>query len=195
MCSVPLTMPGGNPVTAEPGETPRSPLMTEAPVLVTVLPASTPKLLAVPSPTGATAAPAAACMAMITAMTMTRTDSAPTPVYASGLRAARMPNSAMPDPSRTFGNYIAEPSHHWRQQTQEFLSKSHGISWDFLPDSLETCTRLRPRVIYSRHPVRARPASRLTPDFQIIISAPDFKIISHSEHVKFILRVTLTAST
>ncbi len=57
-CTAPVTMPGGNPVTAVPGLTPRSPLTLVWLVLVTVLPARTPKLLAVPRPTGATAAPA-----------------------------------------------------------------------------------------------------------------------------------------
>ena len=37
----PFTVPGGNPVTAVPGLTPRSPLMTLGPVLVTVVPART----------------------------------------------------------------------------------------------------------------------------------------------------------
>jgi hypothetical protein len=46
------TCPGGKPVTALPGLTPRSPEMTEGPVLVTVVPANTAKLLAVPNPTG-----------------------------------------------------------------------------------------------------------------------------------------------
>jgi hypothetical protein len=41
--------------------------MTLAPVLVTALPASTPKLPAVPRPTVATAAPATDWVAMITA--------------------------------------------------------------------------------------------------------------------------------
>ena len=54
----PVTMPGGNPVTAVPGLTPRSPLMVLGPVLVTVCPARTAKLPAVPSPTGAVAATA-----------------------------------------------------------------------------------------------------------------------------------------
>src|SRR4051812_524037 len=45
----PLTMPGGKPVTAVPGLTPRSPVMTLGPVLVTVEPPSTAKLCAVPS--------------------------------------------------------------------------------------------------------------------------------------------------
>jgi len=49
---VPLvTTPGGKPVTAVPGLTPKSPEITEAPVLVTVLPASTANGAAVPSPT------------------------------------------------------------------------------------------------------------------------------------------------
>jgi hypothetical protein len=55
----PLTMPGGNPVTAVPGLTPRFPLIrVGVTVLVTVDPARTAKLPAVPRPTGATAAPA-----------------------------------------------------------------------------------------------------------------------------------------
>jgi hypothetical protein len=59
LCIVPLdTVPGGNPVTAVPGLTPRFPLMLLGPVLVTVVPARTAKLPAVPSPTGATAAAA-----------------------------------------------------------------------------------------------------------------------------------------
>src|ERR1051325_8385631 len=41
-------MPGGNPVTDEPGETPRLPVMTLAPVLVTVEPPRTAKLCEVP---------------------------------------------------------------------------------------------------------------------------------------------------
>ena len=52
----PVTRPGGNPVTAVPGLTPISPLTRLGPVLVTVVPASTAKLSAVPSPTGAWAA-------------------------------------------------------------------------------------------------------------------------------------------
>ena len=35
-CTVPFTEPGGNPVNAVPGLTPRSPLTTVGPVLVTV---------------------------------------------------------------------------------------------------------------------------------------------------------------
>src|SRR6185503_3850519 len=38
-CSVPFKMPGGKPVTAVPGLTPRSPVTLVAPVLVTVEPA------------------------------------------------------------------------------------------------------------------------------------------------------------
>jgi hypothetical protein len=67
-CMVPVTMPGGNPVTALPGLRPRSPLMTVGPVLVTVVAARTPKLPAVPRPTGGFAAPAGDCVAMIMAM-------------------------------------------------------------------------------------------------------------------------------
>ena len=62
----PVTMPGGNPVTAVPGLTPRSPPIKLGPVLVTVVPARTPKLPAVPRFTGATAAPAVDCVAMST---------------------------------------------------------------------------------------------------------------------------------
>jgi hypothetical protein len=58
MCLVPFTMPGGNPVTEVPGLRPRFPLMTVPRVLVTVVPARTPKLPAVPRPTGAVAATA-----------------------------------------------------------------------------------------------------------------------------------------
>jgi hypothetical protein len=61
--TVPVTAPGGNPVTAVPGYTPRSPLMMLGPVFVTVVPARTPKLPAVPRPTGAVAA-TAGCVAM-----------------------------------------------------------------------------------------------------------------------------------
>jgi hypothetical protein len=57
-CLLPFTMPGGNPVTEVPGLRPRFPLTTVRPVLVTVVPARTPKLLAVPRPTGAVAATA-----------------------------------------------------------------------------------------------------------------------------------------
>ncbi len=53
-----LTIPGGKPVTAVPGLTPTSPLMTEGPVLVTVDPARTAKLSAVPRPTVGSAAAA-----------------------------------------------------------------------------------------------------------------------------------------
>ena len=68
LCIVPLdTMPGGNPVTAVPGLTPRSPLMVLGPVLVTVVPARTAKLPAVPRPTGAVSA-RAGCEAMNKAM-------------------------------------------------------------------------------------------------------------------------------
>jgi hypothetical protein len=59
LCIVPLnTWPGGKPVTAVPGLTPRSPLMLLGPVLVTVVPARTAKPPALPRPTGAVAATA-----------------------------------------------------------------------------------------------------------------------------------------
>jgi hypothetical protein len=44
----PVTVPGGKPVTAVPGLTPRSPVTAVKPVLVTVVPARTAKLAAVP---------------------------------------------------------------------------------------------------------------------------------------------------
>src|SRR3954463_8071934 len=50
-------MPGGKPVTAVPGLTPRSPVMTLDPVLVTVDPPSTAKLCAVPRDGAVCAAP------------------------------------------------------------------------------------------------------------------------------------------
>src|SRR5665647_1846540 len=56
----PVTLPGGNPVIAAPGLTPRLPLRTLGPVFVTVEPPSTTKLPAVPRPTGGWAAAAAA---------------------------------------------------------------------------------------------------------------------------------------
>ncbi len=49
VCIVPVTVPGGNPVTAVPGLTPRSPITVVEPVLVMALPASAPKLAAVPN--------------------------------------------------------------------------------------------------------------------------------------------------
>src|SRR6185503_5170136 len=48
----PLTMPGGNPVTAVPGLSPRSPLTMLKPVLVTVEPPRTANVAADPSTTG-----------------------------------------------------------------------------------------------------------------------------------------------
>ena len=48
---VPITVPGGNPVTAEPGLTPTSPVMVVFPVLVTVVPAKTAKFAAFPRST------------------------------------------------------------------------------------------------------------------------------------------------
>src|SRR3954463_3631784 len=57
----PRTSPGGKPVIEVPGLKPRSPVRTEAPVLVTVEPPRTAKLPAVPRPTGpGEAAPAGA---------------------------------------------------------------------------------------------------------------------------------------
>jgi hypothetical protein len=45
---VPMTVPGGKPVIALPGHTPRSPVTTVKPVFVTVEPPRTAKLVAVP---------------------------------------------------------------------------------------------------------------------------------------------------
>ena len=67
--TVPLTSPGGNPVIAVPGLTPRSPLITDGPVFVTVWPPRTPKLSAVPSPT-------AGCAAWAVAVSATRRSNA-----------------------------------------------------------------------------------------------------------------------
>ena len=50
--SSPPKIPGGNPSIAVPGLTPTSPSITDGPVLVTVDALSTPKLAAVPRPTG-----------------------------------------------------------------------------------------------------------------------------------------------
>src|SRR5207245_4414492 len=63
---VPLTIPGGNPVTAVPGLTPRSPLTLVAPVLVTVEPARTVNVLAAPRATGAWPAAVAAVVKLQT---------------------------------------------------------------------------------------------------------------------------------
>src|ERR1700693_4583254 len=49
MCLTPVTLPGGMPVTAEPGDNPRLPVITLGPVFVIVDPARTVKLRAVPS--------------------------------------------------------------------------------------------------------------------------------------------------
>jgi hypothetical protein len=53
---VPLTVPGGKPEIAVPGLTPRSPVSTEEPVFVTLWPARTAKLPAVPRSTAVAAA-------------------------------------------------------------------------------------------------------------------------------------------
>jgi hypothetical protein len=51
-CCVPTTIPGGKPVTEDPGKSPRSPVITEGPVLVTVWPANIAKDAVVPRLTG-----------------------------------------------------------------------------------------------------------------------------------------------
>src|SRR5437867_6215676 len=63
---VPLTVPGGNPVTAVPGLSPRSPLTVVAPVLVTVEAARTANELAAPRATGAWPAAVAAVVKLHT---------------------------------------------------------------------------------------------------------------------------------
>ncbi len=57
-------------MTAEPGETPTLPLITEGPVLVTVCPASTEKLVASPRPIGAADAGLAPAMTSAPALTI-----------------------------------------------------------------------------------------------------------------------------
>ena len=54
-CTVPITIPGGKPVIEEPGYKPKSPVITDGPVLVTVEEPRTAKLCDVPS-VGATCA-------------------------------------------------------------------------------------------------------------------------------------------
>jgi len=64
---VPLTVPGGNPVTATAGAIPTSPVMVVGPVLVTAgVPARTANCAAVPSPT--VAGPAAYAVGPATSM-------------------------------------------------------------------------------------------------------------------------------
>src|SRR5688572_28861010 len=76
---IPLTVPGGNPVTAVPGLSPRSPLTLVAPVLVTVEPARTANVLAAPRATGACPAAAAAVVSAGIANPNTRAKAAVTP--------------------------------------------------------------------------------------------------------------------
>src|SRR5580700_2334684 len=54
----PVTVPGGNPVIADPGLSPRLPCTIVKPLLVTVVPARTRKLPAAPRGTGACPQPA-----------------------------------------------------------------------------------------------------------------------------------------
>src|SRR5438270_2309008 len=84
---VPLTTPGGNPVMAGVGQVPRSPLRRVGPVLVTPAPASTAKLPAVPSGTGAGAAPARLASTTATKPTATTT-------RFTGTRAIRRPTNS-----------------------------------------------------------------------------------------------------
>jgi hypothetical protein len=94
-CWVPLTTcPGGKPVTALPGLTPKSPEMSDGPVLVTVVPANTAKLLAVPNPTGGWAAnagdvPANPQTTTMAAVVPTASTAAANPRRRSPVRATR----------------------------------------------------------------------------------------------------------
>lgn len=76
----PPTRPGGKPVAALPGLTPRSWASTLGPVFVTVEPANTEKLPAVPKPTGASAACAPV---MLTMSSVTAAPNAPRPASRS----------------------------------------------------------------------------------------------------------------
>ena len=51
ICCVPVTVAGGNPLTEEPGLSPRSPVIAVAPVLVTVEPANIAKVEVLPGAT------------------------------------------------------------------------------------------------------------------------------------------------
>jgi hypothetical protein len=82
-----ITVPGGKPVTALPGLTPRSPEMIDGPVLVTVEPASTAKDDAVPNPTAGVAADADGITPTVTAMTI-------------AVAAVRVPRTAAPHRGR-----------------------------------------------------------------------------------------------
>src|ERR1700733_13677839 len=80
---VPLTCPGGNPVIAVPGLSPRSPLSTVGPVFVTVDAPRTANWAAVPSGTGVVAA---AVPALAGPAGPRRTADAPAIVTATGSR-------------------------------------------------------------------------------------------------------------
>src|SRR5437867_1257994 len=77
---VPLTVPGGNPVTAVPGLSPRSPLTVVAPVLVTVEAARTANEPAAPRATGAGPAAVAAVVSAAIANPKAPAKAAVTPV-------------------------------------------------------------------------------------------------------------------
>jgi hypothetical protein len=97
-CTVPFTIPGGKPVIALPGLTPRSPLRMLGPVLVTVVPANTAKLLAVPRPTGATAAPALGCVAISRMIAAASARNTPSQERLTVLRGQRLPRSVIIGP-------------------------------------------------------------------------------------------------
>jgi len=75
-----FTKPGGKPVTAVPGLTPRSPEITDGPVLVTVVPANTAKDVAVPSPTVGGAADADGAPTAMATITVAATAAVPDPI-------------------------------------------------------------------------------------------------------------------
>ena len=97
-CMAPFTNPGGNPVIDVPGLTPRSPVITEDPVLVTDAPPSTAKLSTVPSGTA---------VAMAEAGVGVNATAAPA---TSTTAAADEDKTRLPGMPRTFSNFIDEPT-------------------------------------------------------------------------------------
>ena len=92
-------------MTALPGLTPRSPLMVLGPVLVTVEPASTAKLVAVPRPTGAWAA-----FARGAPVSTSANDTASTPRTPRGARAAVRRFRPPSERARAKWTFIENPS-------------------------------------------------------------------------------------
>ena len=92
----PLTVPGGNPVTEEPGETPRLPVTTVPPVFVTAEPARTANGAAAPRSTGA--GPAARAIGAAASMPMARVITMPAQ---SGNLTPRSSVFTVPPPERS----------------------------------------------------------------------------------------------